>query len=106
MLPNYKECFKKMGVNISYIEKSLDDPKKTTVMFQGSKNVLYDIFINPETKTIFEASGLSYEGIKITRWVCKKNKNICSKYFAFEVYFTLDELSIINSILFFWNNSF
>ena len=62
--------FKEMGVATFYIGKSLDDPKRATVMFQGPVNVLYDIFINPETKPIVEASGHIYEGTKITRWVC------------------------------------
>ena len=62
--------FKEMGVTTFYIGKSLDDPKRATVMFQGPKNVLYDIFINPQTKPIVEASGHIYEGTKITRWVC------------------------------------
>ena len=30
-------------------------------MFEGSKNVLYDIFINYEIKPVFEASGHIYE---------------------------------------------
>ena len=62
--------FKEMGVTTFYIGKSLDNPKRATVMFQGPKNVLYDIFINPETKPIVEASGHIYEGTKINRWVC------------------------------------
>ena len=62
--------FKEMGVTTFYIGKSLDDPKRATVMFQGPKNVLYDIFINPETKPTVEASGHIYEGTKINRWVC------------------------------------
>ena len=62
--------FKEMGVTTFYIGKSLDDPKRATVMFQGPKNVLYDIFKNPETKPIVEASGHIYEGTKINRWVC------------------------------------
>ena len=53
-----------------FLGKSLDDPTSATVMFQGPKNVLYDIFINPQTKLIVEASGHIYEGTKITRWVC------------------------------------
>ena len=36
---------------------------------QGPKNVLYDIFMNPETKPIVEASGHIYAGTKITRWI-------------------------------------
>ena len=68
--PEQKAMFKEMGVKILYIGRSLDDPKRATVMFQGSKNVLYDIFVNPETKPIVEASGHIYEGTKINRWVC------------------------------------
>ena len=68
--PEQQAMFKEMGVTTFYIGKSLDDPKRATVMFQGSKNVLYDIFVNPETKPIVEASGHIYEGTKITRWAC------------------------------------
>ena len=64
-----QEMFNGMGIKTLYIGKSLDDPTKATVMFQGSKNVLYDIFINPQTKPIVEASGHIYESTKITRWV-------------------------------------
>tara|TARA_Y100000991_G_scaffold129804_1_gene97813 strand:+ start:586 stop:867 length:282 start_codon:yes stop_codon:yes gene_type:complete len=67
--PEQQAMFKEMGVKTFYMGKSLDDPKRATVMFQGSKNVLYDIFINPETKPIVEASGHIYEGTKITRWI-------------------------------------
>ena len=49
------------------IGKSLEDPKRATVMFEGPENVLYDIFTNPETKTIVEASGHIYEPTTITR---------------------------------------
>ena len=68
--PEQKAMFNEMGVKIFYLGKSLDDPTSATVMFQGPKNVLYDIFINPQTKIIVEASGHIYEGTKITRWVC------------------------------------
>ena len=61
--------FKEMGVKTFYIGKSLDDPKIATVIFQGPENTLYDIFMNPETKPIVEASGHIYEGTKITRWI-------------------------------------
>ena len=57
-----------MGVKTFYIGKSLDDPQSATVIFQEPKNVLYDIFINPETKPIVEVSGHIYEITKITRW--------------------------------------
>ena len=64
-----KAMFKEMGVTIFYIGKSLDDPQRATVIFQGPINVLYDIFMSPETKPIVEASGHIYEGTKITRWI-------------------------------------
>ena len=38
-------------------------------MFEGPENVLYDIFTNPETKPIVEASGHIYEPTTITRWI-------------------------------------
>ena len=61
--------FKEMGVKTFYIGKSLEDPKRATVIFQGPKNVLFDIFKNPETKPIVEASGHIYEGTIINRWI-------------------------------------
>ncbi len=60
-----QKMFKEMGVKTL----SLDDPQRATVIFQGPENVLYDIFINPETKPIVEASGHIYAGTKITRWI-------------------------------------
>ena len=39
------------------------------VMFQGPVNTCYDIFVNPETKPIVEASGHIYEGTIINRWI-------------------------------------
>ena len=44
-----------MGVKIFHIGKTLDDPQRETVIFQGPENNLYDIFMNPETKPIVEA---------------------------------------------------
>ena len=64
-----QSMFKEMGVKTFYIGKSIDDPKRATVIFQGPENVLYDIFMNPETKPIVEASGHIYESTKITRWI-------------------------------------
>ena len=64
-----QDMFKEMGVKTFYMGKSLEDPKRATVMFQGPKNVLFDIFNNPETKTVVEASGHIYEGTMINRWV-------------------------------------
>ena len=46
-----------------------DDAKRATVIFQGPENVLYDIFMNPETIPIVESSGHIYAGTKITRWI-------------------------------------
>ena len=46
-----------------------DDPQRATVMFQGPEDVLHNIFTNPETKPIVEASGHVYEGTVITRWL-------------------------------------
>ena len=70
MNPRVKQrIFKEIEVKTFYIGKSLDDPQRTTVIFQGPENVLYDIFMNPETKPIVEASGHIYEGTKITCWI-------------------------------------
>ncbi len=49
--------------------KVLEDPQRATVMFQGPLNTCYDIFVNPETKPIVEASGHIYEGTIINRWI-------------------------------------
>ena len=67
--PQQQAMFKEMGVKKFYLGKSLDYPSRATVMFQGPENVLYDIFKNPETMSIVEASGHIYEGTKITRWL-------------------------------------
>ena len=67
--PEQQVMFKEMGVKTFYIGKSLEDPKRATVMFQGPVNTCYDIFINPETKPIVEASGHIYEGTIINRWI-------------------------------------
>ena len=67
--PEQQAMFKEMGVKTFYIGKSLEDPKRATVMFQGPVNTCYDIFINPETKPIVEASGHIYEGTIINRWI-------------------------------------
>ena len=52
-----------------YIEKSLEDPKRAIVMSQGLKDVLFDIFNNPEIKPVYEAYGHIYEGTIINRWI-------------------------------------
>ena len=49
--------FKEMRVKTLYIGRSLVDSQKATVIFQGPESVLHDIFMNPETKPIVEASG-------------------------------------------------
>ena len=67
--PEQQAMFKEMGVKTFYIGKSLEDPKRATVMFQGPVNTCYDIFVNPETKPIVEASGHIYEGTIINRWI-------------------------------------
>jgi len=67
--PKQQTMFKEMGVKTFYIGKSIDDPKRAIVMFQGSKNVLYNIFKNPEIKTIVEDSGHIYDSTTITRWL-------------------------------------
>ena len=61
--------FKEIGFKTFYIGKSIDNPQRATAIFQGPENVLYDIFMNPEIKTIVEASVHIYEGTKITRWI-------------------------------------
>ena len=61
-----QSMFKEIGVKIFCISKLLDEPKRATVIFQGPENVLYDIFMNPQTKPIIEASGHIYAGTKIT----------------------------------------
>ena len=67
--PKQQDMFKEMGVKTFYIGKSLEDPNRATVIFQGPKNVLFDIFNNPETKPVVEASGHIYEGTIINRWI-------------------------------------
>ena len=63
--------FKEMRVKTFNNGKSLEDPNRATVMFQSLVNTCYYIFINPETKPIFEASGHIYEGTIINRWISK-----------------------------------
>ncbi len=70
MAAEQQTMFKQMGVKTFYIGKSLEDPKRATVMFQAPENVLFDIFVNPQTKPVVEASGHIYEGTKISRWTC------------------------------------
>ena len=63
--------FKEMVVKTFYIGKSLEDAEKATVMFQGPKDVIFNIFKKPETKAIVEASGHIYESTIINRWISK-----------------------------------
>ena len=60
--------FKDMGVKIFYIGKSLNDPQRAYLIFQALENVLCDLVMNPETKSIVELSGHIYKCTKITRW--------------------------------------
>tara|TARA_Y100000589_G_scaffold322345_1_gene355123 strand:+ start:800 stop:1027 length:228 start_codon:yes stop_codon:yes gene_type:complete len=41
-------------VKIFYMGKSMEDPKRATLMFQGAENVLYDIFTNPKIKKLLK----------------------------------------------------
>ena len=67
--PQQQAMFAEMGVKTFFIGVCKDDPQRATVMFQGPEDVLYNIFTNPETKPIVEASGHVYEGTVITRWL-------------------------------------
>jgi len=67
--PEQQAMFAQMGVKTFYIGVSKDDPGRATVMFQGPENILYEIFTNPETKPVVEASGHIYDGMVITRWL-------------------------------------
>lgn len=69
--PAQQAMFSEMGVQIFYLGVSHENPNRATVMFQGQENVLYDIFANPQTKPIVEASGHVYEGTVITRWLAQ-----------------------------------
>ena len=66
--PEQQTMFKEIGVQTIYMGVCKDDPQRATVIFQGPENVLYDIFINPNSKPIVEASGHIYDGTVITRW--------------------------------------
>ena len=55
--PKQQIIQREMGVKTFQIGKSLVDPTKTIVIFQGPENVLHDIYIDPETKLIVEDSG-------------------------------------------------
>ena len=67
-----QRMFKEMGVKRFYIGKSLDDPQRATVIFQVPENVLYDIFINPETKPIFKLQYIFTRGQKSLAGFLKK----------------------------------
>ena len=67
--PEQQAMFAEMGVKSFYIGVSKDDPSRATVMFQGPEDILYDIFMNPDTKPIVEASGHIYDGTVVTRWL-------------------------------------
>ena len=67
--PEQQALFAELGVKTFFIGVCKDDSKRATVMFQGPEDLLYNIFTNPETKPIVEASGHVYEGTVITRWL-------------------------------------
>ena len=69
--PEQQAMFSEMGVQIFYLGVSHENPNRATVMFQGPENVLHDIFMNPQTKPIVEASGHIYEGTVISRWLAE-----------------------------------
>ena len=50
--PEQQAMFKEMGIKTFYIGECIGDSKRATVMFEGSENVLYNIFISPETTPI------------------------------------------------------
>ena len=55
-LPEQQKMFREMGVKTFYNGECIGDSKRATVMLEGPENVLYNIFISPETKPIVEAS--------------------------------------------------
>ncbi len=59
-----QKMFREMVVKTFYIGECMGDSKRATVMFEGPENVLYNIFISPETKPIVEASDHIYEETK------------------------------------------
>ena len=67
--PEQQAMFAQMGVKTFYMGVSKDDPDRATVMFQGPEDVLYDIFMNPKTKPVVEASGHIYDSTEVTRWL-------------------------------------
>ena len=58
------KMIKEMGVKTFYMGKYLYYSQRANVLLQGSENVLFDIFMNPETKPIFETSRHIYAGTK------------------------------------------
>ena len=66
--PEQQAMIQEMGVQVFYMGVCKDDPNRATVIFQGPEAVLYNIFVNPETKPIVEASSHVYDGTLITRW--------------------------------------
>ena len=69
MPSNIRRFLKKWESKHFIIGKLLDDSQRANMIFHGPENVLYNIFMNPETKTIVEDSAHIYEGTKITRWI-------------------------------------
>ena len=65
--PEQQAMFAEMGVKTFFIGVCKDDPKRDSDV--QDEDVLYNIFTNPETKPVVEASGHVYEGTVITRWL-------------------------------------
>ena len=42
--PEQQKMFREMGVKTFYMGKCIGDSKRATVMFEGPKNILYNIF--------------------------------------------------------------
>ena len=64
--PEQQAMFKEMGVKTFYIGKSLEDPKRATVMFQGPVKTFLRHLYQPKTKPIVKASRHICRGTIIT----------------------------------------
>tara|TARA_B100000073_G_scaffold286218_1_gene247916 strand:+ start:1554 stop:1835 length:282 start_codon:yes stop_codon:yes gene_type:complete len=69
--PEQQVMFSEMGVKLVYLGVSQENQQRATVMFQGPENVLHDIFKNPQTKPIVEASDHIYDSTIVTRWLAE-----------------------------------
>ena len=50
--------FKEMGVKTFYIGKSLDDPQRATVIFQGPENFQYDFLLILKQNLLLKLQGI------------------------------------------------